>query len=193
MRPLRLASQLHSSLLRSLIALLQIAASAACDQVIPSVRSAHPSWNHMVDGELFAFRPAVLAGVVVSGQDRVTREPELWHGTTNRVAHLQDRRCRQGTLRRLQRSVSILQNFRLAKKQQREGASHVTDVKRFVVVVQHKYFVNSQDQFSCKKMGVINSKSKGTKKGPHARASGPVGSDKDERIIVSRPAGGQAK
>lgn len=66
--------QLHVGLLRSFVGLLEIAFAAAGDEVFPSVWPASPARDDVVEGEV-AGGSAILAFVVIAGEDAVSREP----------------------------------------------------------------------------------------------------------------------
>jgi hypothetical protein len=70
-----LPGQAHMGLLRGFVCLLKVAPSATCDEVIPRVRTTGPLGNDMINSEILSFDPAVLAGELVTGEDRVARKP----------------------------------------------------------------------------------------------------------------------
>jgi hypothetical protein len=72
-RSLWLASELHVRLLRSLVALLQVALSAARDQVFPGLGATHPARSDVVNRQISPLDTAVLTGVQVPRQNRMAR------------------------------------------------------------------------------------------------------------------------
>ena len=66
-RALRLAEQTHIRLMRSSIGFLCVALDAGTNNVIPIRRSAHVSWNNVIEIHLAPLEPlaAILASVLV--------------------------------------------------------------------------------------------------------------------------------
>ena len=67
MRSLWSGLQFHVGLSWSLIGFFEIAFSATRYEVFPRLRSTNPSWNDMVDREIFS-SSAVLTLVVIAGK-----------------------------------------------------------------------------------------------------------------------------
>ena len=73
-RPTRRLRQFHSYLMRQLIALLHIAATAAADQVLPRCFPSMPFGNNVVDCKVLGCGPTILAHVVIARKHSPTGE-----------------------------------------------------------------------------------------------------------------------
>src|SRR2546425_10531407 len=82
LRPLRLANQMHSGLMRRAIRLDGIAAHTRANDVLPGGRSATVARDHVVQVQVFAIKlvAAILARVLISLEDVVSRELDFFLG-----------------------------------------------------------------------------------------------------------------
>lgn len=68
MGPLWRCSEFHVSLGWGFVSFFQVAFSAAGDEIFPSLRSACPTRDNVVDGEIFG-DSAVLACIVIASEN----------------------------------------------------------------------------------------------------------------------------
>ena len=101
--------------------------------------SATVARNYMVEGELFSLFAAVLAGklvpVVNLGAADFSRNMKR---SFDQVRQADDRRNRHVPIGRVNISIAIFQHFRPALVKQRQGTPDMTDVQRFIILVQNK-------------------------------------------------------
>src|SRR6266567_1092265 len=109
------------------------------DQVLPFVPPTAMLGNDVVDGEVAAAAPAVLARVPVPGEDLAPRELHAGARPLHQVHQADDRRRRDRHARRVDDLVIPLEELGLVRTEQVEGAPDVADVERLVVLIENQH------------------------------------------------------
>ena len=115
-----------------------VAGAAGGHEVVPAVGAAAVARHDVVEGQLGCALSAVLAEVLVPGEDLPAREPHAGPRPPDAVLQLDDRRCAQGDARRPHHGVVVLDDLRLLTEDEAERPAQVADVEGLVVGVQKK-------------------------------------------------------
>lgn len=139
MRPSGRFGEFHPDLLVGFAPFFEVAFPAAGYEVIPRGGATLPSRDDVIEGEIFP-AAAVLAGVVVPGEDAVPGESELGHRAAHVVAHFDDAGGGEDAFGRSDFAFPVVDDVGLAAHDEREGAAEVGDVQGFVVCVEEEDF-----------------------------------------------------
>ena len=140
-RSFRMTKQLHSDLMRELVAFFHIALPAATDEVLPRRGSPGVFGNDVIYRHVSRRRPAVLTGVVVSREDGSSREFQLWKRAADMTPQLNDRGQSETPLGSRHALLISVQNIRFAEIDHDDRPTNMTNIERLVVAVQDKHFL----------------------------------------------------
>jgi hypothetical protein len=87
----------------------------------------------VVDREILATHAAVLAGVVVTRQNRMARKAQLGHGTFHHVPHLENGWGANFTVGGEDRLIPLLKDFGLTQNHQTQGAAQTAYIEGLVI------------------------------------------------------------
>ena len=138
LRRVRLAQQLHVRLAWRPARLAMIAAHTSANHVVPRVRPFPPARQDVVQRQLPGPLAAVLAGIAVSVEHRLARKSSPHYGTLHHIDQSDHRGSGEQIGHTSNVAAPILYEFGLPSPYQRQRASHVANVQRLVVLVQHQ-------------------------------------------------------
>ena len=92
----------------------------------------------VVEGELTSSLATVLAREAVSVEDGLSGQPSAHHGPLHHVDEADDGRSGKHFRNALDMTAPIHYKLSLATSHQDDGASHVADVERLVILVEHQ-------------------------------------------------------
>lgn len=134
----RLSQQLHSRLARSPSRLVVVAGNARANNVIPGVWTVPPPRHNVVESELARALATVLAGESVPIEHCLPRKSAAHHRPLHHVDQAYDRWRGEQFRNALDMSTSIYHKLSFAPPYQDDCASHVADVERLVILVEHQ-------------------------------------------------------
>lgn len=134
--PSGLAEQVKPHLLHCLVTLLCVALAAAADQILPVPFSPHSSGRHVVDGELADRLTAVLAGVVVAGEDGPAGQAQPGGGALDAVLQTHDGRAFEGRGGGVESDGVLVEDVHLPQTDEPDGSAHIADVDGFVIAIE---------------------------------------------------------
>ena len=122
-----------------LAALAVVARLAGGDEVLPRVGAAAVARHHVVEGEVVAGAPAVLARVAVAGEDLATGQLDARPRPADVVLEADHGRGAVDLADRADLGVVVLDDLGLRAEQEPERPRDVADVEGLVVLVQHEH------------------------------------------------------
>jgi hypothetical protein len=138
-RPGGLADEVHVCFTRGATGLAVVAVLTGGDDVIPVVLAAAIAGEDVVEGEVTRAASAVLAGVAVAQEDIAAAEASAGPRSSDYV----DETDNGGDLKNeggaTQVAPPVLQHLGFASVHQDEGATRITDVERFVILIKNQY------------------------------------------------------
>src|SRR6185369_11008939 len=135
----RWPGQPESGLLEGLTALPVVARLARGDEVLPGVPAAAMAGHDVIERQVVALAPAVLAGVAVTGEDLAPAELDPRPGPADLVLEPDDRRRVIFGTRRVDDLVVVLDDLGLLAEHEPERPRQIADVQRLVILVQDEH------------------------------------------------------
>ena len=134
-------AEAHAGFVGRAAAFASVAGGAGGDEVFPGVAAAAGAGDDMVEGEIGSGRAAVLAGVAVACEDFAAGEAHDGARSADEVDHADD--AGDGILggdgaEQGGGAIEVVDHFGLAALDEHEGAAHVADVQRLVVLVEYQ-------------------------------------------------------
>ena len=133
-----LPQQLHPSLSRRPACLVVITGDTRADHVVPGVGAMPPARNNVIQSELACLLTAVLTGESVPIEHGLPGKSAAHHGPTHHVDKADYGRRREYIRNALDVAATINYELRLAPPDQNHCASHIADVERLIILVEHQ-------------------------------------------------------
>ena len=133
------AKETQAGLLERLATLAVVARLARGDEVLPGVSATPMARNDVVEGQVVGLAAAVLAGMPVAREDLAAGQLDPRSRAADQVLEADDGGRAVFGPRRPDHLVVVLDHFGLLAEHEAEGARQVTDVERFVVLVQNEH------------------------------------------------------
>lgn len=127
----------HVGLGRGFVAFFEVAFAAAGDEVFPGVGSSDPSGDDVVDGEVPG-RTAILALVVVAGEDGVSGEAESGDGSSDLVSHSDDAGDSDLSGACSDYGFGVVEDFGFSEDDEGERPGDIADIEGLVVGVEQE-------------------------------------------------------
>src|SRR5690606_8679573 len=139
-RLVRRAEKLHIGLFRCAPTLPAVAGRTGGDKVCPAMGAAGMAGYNMVDGQLVAWAPAILAGVVIATQHLSLAQGHARSRTLDQVLQFDDRGQVKLGGSAADFATSVENQLRLARHQEGERPLHIADMKRLKVNIENEYW-----------------------------------------------------
>ena len=135
------AAQFHIGLVGRAARLVQVAALASGDHIVPGVGAVVAARDDVVQGQALGFDAAVLAGVVVAPEHLLFGQAARRKGALDQIDQSDDGRGVQGGAvgADARRFGALFQQFGLALGQQDDGAADGANIHRHIVEVEHQH------------------------------------------------------
>src|SRR5215213_5639353 len=134
----RFLAQDHPRFSRELTPFAMVARLARGNQIVPGVQSAAGAGHDVVDSQIVALPPAILAGVAIADEDFTPRELHPRPRPVDQIDHADHRGRGKDARRRLHDPAVGLQHFRLAVEDEQDRPTDVADVQWFVVLIEYQ-------------------------------------------------------
>ena len=136
------AAQAHARFGGGAAGFAVVAGAAGGDEVFPGVAAAARAGDDVVEGEVGFAQAAVLAGVAVAGEDFAAGEAHHGPGAADEVDHADhagDGEVGGHAAQEGGGAVERVDDFGFAACDEHDGAAHVADMQRLVVLVEHQH------------------------------------------------------
>ena len=127
---------MHVRIRQRTAALAAIAGGARGDKVGPGIAAARSTRYDVIDGEVRALLPTVLAAIVVAPEDFAFGEFDARMRPPDEVAQADDAGAREQGVDRADMAASVLDDLGFADHDQADGPPRVADVQRLVVSIE---------------------------------------------------------